>query len=295
MGIQGFSHVGVCVSDLDRSTRFYVDVLGFEELFTMDMGDEVAATMEMDAPISFRSRMLARDDVRVELLHWDRARGVAAIGERRPMDRFGLTHLCIRVDDVEDLVDAAVAAGGAVHRQTLSVLEGAGVGGGPVKLLYLTDPDGTRVELMSGTPDLSELRGRLSGAEAQAARPHHDDRPSEPVEAARHRRPAGGAVRAAPPGGARTPEGRRSGPTAERRKQEAEHQDLVKAKDDAVARVKALRRRDRVAPGETAEADAAYKAALAALIEFETGAPPPWAATDESAPDVDAQPDPERA
>jgi glyoxylase I family protein len=158
MGIQGFSHVGVCVSDLERSTRFYVDVLGFEEVFTMDMGDEVAATMEKEAPISFRSRMLARDDVRVELLHWITPEA-GGDREKRPMDRYGLTHLCIRVDDVEDLVDAAVAAGGAVHRQTLSVLEGAGVGGGPVKLLYLTDPDGTRVELMSGTPDVSELRG----------------------------------------------------------------------------------------------------------------------------------------
>jgi hypothetical protein len=44
-----------------------------------------------------------------------------------------------------------------------------------------------------------------------------------------------------------------------------------------------------VAPGETSDADAAYKAALAALIEFETGAPPPWASTGESAPDVDAE------
>jgi lactoylglutathione lyase len=157
MGIQGFSHVGVCVSDLDASTRFYEDVLGFRELFTMDMGDEVAATMEVDGPIRFRSRMLARDDVRVELLHWE-SPPASGVRERRPMDRFGLTHLCIRVDDVEDLVDAAVAAGGAVHRQTLSVLEGQGLGGGPVKLLYLTDPDGTRVELMSGTPDVSQVR-----------------------------------------------------------------------------------------------------------------------------------------
>ena len=78
---------------------------------------------------------------------------------------------------------------------------------------------------------------------------------------------------------------------AARRKKEAEHQELIKAKDDAVARVKALRRRDRVAPGETAEADAAYKTALAALIEFETGAPPPWASSGEAAPDVDAEPE----
>jgi hypothetical protein len=78
---------------------------------------------------------------------------------------------------------------------------------------------------------------------------------------------------------------------AERRKREAEHQRLVAAKDDAVARVKALRRRDRVPAGETATADTAYKASLAALIEFETGEPPTWAASGAAAPDVDDQPE----
>jgi lactoylglutathione lyase len=152
VGIQGFSHVGVCCSDLERSTRFYTDVLGFTELFTMEMGDEVAATMERDG-IRFESRMLRRDDVRLELLHWLEPE---AGGERtkRPMTLFGMTHLCFRVDDVDDLVDAAEKAGGRAHRHTLSVLPGAGVGGQSVKLLYLTDPDGVRIECMSGAPDL---------------------------------------------------------------------------------------------------------------------------------------------
>lgn len=78
---------------------------------------------------------------------------------------------------------------------------------------------------------------------------------------------------------------------AERRKREAEHQRLIAEKDGAVAKVKELRRRDRVPPGAAAEADAAYKAALAALIEFETGAPPPWAATDAPPPEPDPEPD----
>ena len=139
MGLQGFSHVGVCCSDLDRSTRFYRDVLGFRELFTVELGPEVAATMEIDG--RFRSRMLARDDMRLELLHWidPVARGD---GGRRPMDRLGMTHLCFRVDDVDEL--------GAMA-------DGMGVGGGPVKTMYLTDPDGVRVEVMSGTPDLGTL------------------------------------------------------------------------------------------------------------------------------------------
>ncbi|HEU0171457.1 MAG TPA: VOC family protein [Acidimicrobiales bacterium] len=157
MGLLGFSHVGVCCSDLDRSTRFYCDVLGFRELFTVELGPEVAATMEIDG--RFRSRMLARDDVRLELLHWlePEAQGD---GMRRPMDRLGVTHLCFRVDDVDDLgalVAAAEAAGGAVHPATHSVQDGMGEGGAPVKTMYLTDPDGVRVEVMSGTPDLASF------------------------------------------------------------------------------------------------------------------------------------------
>ena len=100
MGLLGFSHVGVCCSDLDRSTRFYCGVLGFRELFTVELGPEVAATMEIDG--RFRSRMLARDDLRLELLHWIEPEAQGD-GARRPMDRLGVTHLCFRVDDVDDL------------------------------------------------------------------------------------------------------------------------------------------------------------------------------------------------
>lgn len=151
MALQSFSHVGVCVSDLERSTAFYEGVLGFRQLFTMELGTELAATMEIDG--RFESRMLVRDDVLVELLHWIEPEA-SGDGERRPMDRFGLTHLCFRVDDVDDLVEAAERLGGRVHRQTRTVLSGQGVGGGDVTLLYLTDPDGTRIELMAGSPDL---------------------------------------------------------------------------------------------------------------------------------------------
>lgn len=120
----------------------------------MEMGDEVAATMERDGEeIRFESRMLRRGDVRLELLHWlePQADGDR---ERRPMTRFGMTHLCFRVDDVEDLVALAEQHGGAAHRHTLSELPGAGVKGKAVKLMYLTDPDGVRIECMSGAPDL---------------------------------------------------------------------------------------------------------------------------------------------
>lgn len=146
MALQSFSHLGVCVSDLERSTRFYTEVLGFRVLFSVDFESELGATMEVDG--AFTSRMLARDDVRVELLHW-RDRAVDGDGERRAMTARGVTHLAFRVDAIDDLFELAESRGGRAYPATRTDL------GGGVEVVYLTDPDGVRIECMAGVPDLS--------------------------------------------------------------------------------------------------------------------------------------------
>ena len=146
MSVLSWSHVGVCCSDLERSTAFYEQVLGFEQVFTMELGDEVAATMEVEG--RFLSRLLKRGDMRLELLQWLTV-DPTGDGTRRSMLGLGLTHLAFRVSSVEELYDVVERAGGAAHRATRSSLPGG------VELGYVTDPDGTRIELMAGTPDFS--------------------------------------------------------------------------------------------------------------------------------------------
>jgi glyoxylase I family protein len=145
VALQGFSHIGICVSDLERSTTFYTEVLGFQVLFSVDFAGELATTMEADG--AFTSRMLGRDDLRVELLHWH-DREVGGDAERRAMTARGVTHLAFRVEAVDDLFDLAEKCGGAVHRATQTDLAGG------VQVVYLTDPDGVRIECMAGVPDL---------------------------------------------------------------------------------------------------------------------------------------------
>jgi glyoxylase I family protein len=144
--LQSFSHVGICVTDLERSTSFYTEVLGFRVLFSADFGDELATTMEVEG--SFTSRMLARDDMRVELLHWHDL-PVSGDGQRRAMTAMGMTHLAFRVAAVDDLFALAEQYGGATHGGTRTDL------GGGVQVVYLTDPDGVRIECMAGVPDLA--------------------------------------------------------------------------------------------------------------------------------------------
>jgi len=145
VALQSFSHIGICVSDLERSTTFYTEVLGFQVLFSVDFAGELATTMEADG--AFTSRMLGRDDLRVELLHWH-DREVGGDGERRAMTARGVTHLAFRVEAVDDLFGLADQYGGTVHRATQTDL------GGGVQVVYLTDPDGVRIECMAGVPDL---------------------------------------------------------------------------------------------------------------------------------------------
>ncbi len=42
-----FSHFGICVSDLERSLRFYCDGLGFEKAESHSIGSEFAALMDL--------------------------------------------------------------------------------------------------------------------------------------------------------------------------------------------------------------------------------------------------------
>ena len=137
------SHIGICVSDLDASLRFYCEGLGFVEGASHDVGQEFAALMEVDG-VRLRSRMIARDGVTIELLGFD-APGVTGDGSRRPMNMLGLTHLSLRVGDVEGTAATIEALGGTVARETRTTFA---FGESTLDFLYCTDPDGVRIELM---------------------------------------------------------------------------------------------------------------------------------------------------
>src|ERR1019366_1452767 len=98
-----FSHLGICVTDLERSMRFYCEGLGFVPAESHAVGDEFGRLMELDG-VSLRSQFVRRDAVAIELLHFTTP---DQIGEpvRRPMNQLGLTHLSIRVDDVDAVAE----------------------------------------------------------------------------------------------------------------------------------------------------------------------------------------------
>jgi predicted enzyme related to lactoylglutathione lyase len=104
------SHIGICTADAGRSIRFYTQALGFvHERF-------------------------------IELIGYPNS-DVTGSAERRPMNQLGFTHMTLVVDDVGATADRVVEFGGQVHLETMIDSPY-----GPI--VFCTDPDGVRVELM---------------------------------------------------------------------------------------------------------------------------------------------------
>ncbi|MEN8374814.1 MAG: VOC family protein [Gemmatimonadota bacterium] len=122
-------HVGINVTDLDRSLDFYRAVFGFE---TVGRSDDPGR----------RYAFLAQEGELVLTL-WEQGDG------RFAKDRPGLHHLSFQVDSVEQVeaVQArADAAGSKIHHGgVVAHQEGAASGG-----LFFEDPDGVRLEVFTG-------------------------------------------------------------------------------------------------------------------------------------------------
>ena len=141
------SHVGICVSDWRRSLRFYHDVLGFRYVRELELSGEPGSTLLQLEDVDFRAITLEREGVRIELLHYERPGHVC--GQiPRPMNQLGLTHLALRVDDLDATVKELEEARVDVREETSIEVPEANA-----KAVFITDPDGTLIELIQQPGD----------------------------------------------------------------------------------------------------------------------------------------------
>lgn len=138
-----FSAVGLAfiVRDMEKSTRFYCDGLGFIQGDTAERGDEVAPYLELET-VKLRIRYLGRADARIELVELANP-GVIGGKARRPGNTVGPYMLSFQCEDPRASAARLVELGGTF------VLEGKAGAQKNHDMVIVTDPDGFRIELLS--------------------------------------------------------------------------------------------------------------------------------------------------
>lgn len=140
------SHIGLCVSDLAKSVRFYCDGLGFAKIMEYDIDEQIP---EVDAPCSLTSTFLEKDGMRIELLAYRQPGVIGTPPTRR--NHLGVTHLSFFAEDIDAAAEALCEYGGVLVPGTRA---GADDVTAP-QIVFVADPDGNRVEVMhipAGTP-----------------------------------------------------------------------------------------------------------------------------------------------
>lgn len=150
--VQGVFHAGITVSDMDRSLRFYSDVLGLE----------VESDAVIDLPYLFRLTSVQAKEVRVVFLRIPGSDGQSRIelleyrglerhpASARPCDP-GHGHVCLVVEDVAAVHRLLVASGYKARSEAPVEFTGGPRAG--AKALYSIDPDGYHIELFERPPD----------------------------------------------------------------------------------------------------------------------------------------------
>jgi len=135
--VSAFNHLGQCVTDLERSKRFYCELLGFTLERELNPPDDLSAPlMGLTAPLGFTASYLVRDGLVIELLHFA-AEGKVQPVRPRTMNEPGLTHISLSVGDIPAVLARISGYGG-------EVVAGTDIG----NAVFVRDPDGQLVELL---------------------------------------------------------------------------------------------------------------------------------------------------
>ena len=138
----GLYHVGLTVSDLDRSLDWYKRVLGLEAEFVAEgAGAELSKAVGVEGA-AIRFAMIPLGNAYVELLEYTSPKG-------KPFDRMnsdvGSAHVCFEVPDILNAYTHLMQKGAAFFSEPFPII------GGPLdgcSFAYFQDPDGLCLEIL---------------------------------------------------------------------------------------------------------------------------------------------------
>ena len=143
--INGVHHACVIVSDMEKTLRFYRDILGMREEMNLKFdADPVMMDLRGTKPKQHLV-MLSAGNAFVELIQY--VEPVGKPTDRRPCD-FPNMHICFQVEDIKKAYEEALAKGvNTFHRAPACINES----GGPLNgygYVYFRGPDDEILEFM---------------------------------------------------------------------------------------------------------------------------------------------------
>ena len=141
--ILGIHHPALSVPDLEKGLEFYRDKLGFEPVMEADLpeGIEMISDGMGIESSKYKVAMLKKGNSCIELFEFPEAE---AATPDRPVQKHGITHICLASDDYAADYEMLTAAGVRFN--------GPPVGVAPGRWIYGRDPFGNVIELLEHNP-----------------------------------------------------------------------------------------------------------------------------------------------
>lgn len=147
--IRGIDHLNIVVTDMERSVRFYTELLGFRQTAEVHLeGDWIGRIVGLEG-VKARAVFIEPPGggPRIELLEYAAPTG-AARTENSRANTLGLRHLAFRVEDIAAMAAKLRAAGVTLFSEPVRVPAGVvKFAAGDKTLVYFLDPDGVILEL----------------------------------------------------------------------------------------------------------------------------------------------------
>ena len=147
--IRAVDHINIVVTDLERSVRFYTEVLGFRKTREADLQGEWIDRIVGLRGVKARAVFIVAPagEPRIELLAYSAPAGTV-FAENSRANTIGLRHIALRVDDMAATVERLRVAGVTVFSDPVRVPAGVVQhDAGDKTLVYFLDPDGVILEL----------------------------------------------------------------------------------------------------------------------------------------------------
>ncbi len=143
-----FHHVGITVTNLERSVEWYGKVFGLKPGVALEVSGPSGQRVLRLPPHVHRAALLPVGNVAIELLEFEPTRNPK---EQMRQDDVGYVYICFAVPDLDDIYARLTAAGIDFHTEPLEAEEGQIAGS---KFCVMRDPDGKTIELVQPGPGM---------------------------------------------------------------------------------------------------------------------------------------------